>query len=177
MQKGSLVKLRNKSLSDMGILADFLNSEHVMELKAFELPHFTFKENLEKDYKKQFEKHHNDSLDLVIETLDGKVIGEIGTEFIFWKNGLSYMNYYIGDKEYHTGGYREEALKLFVDFALKEANFRKLKIAVQDNDPVTLKLVKDIGFVEEVHHKKEVLVHGKYIDVYELAIFQNDYNK
>ncbi len=175
MLKGKLVKLRHQSFDDQAILAGFLNQEHVMELRSSELPRFSYKEDLEKKYKERFEKHDDNDYHLTIETLDGKVIGSIGVMFVFWKNGFAYMYQLIGDKEYVEGGYREEAIELFTEFSFLEGNVRKLKVSVQENDQRSLEAFKSCGYELEVTHKEDVLCHGKYLDVYELAIFKDQF--
>ncbi len=172
MFKGSLVNLRYQSLEDQKTMADFLNQEHIMETRSYNVPKFSYKEQLEKEYKQRFEKDDDNSLHMAIETLDGKLIGAIGVEFVFWKNGFAFMYQFIGDKAYLEGGYREEAIKLFSEFASIEGNIRKLKAVVQSNDPLSLEAYKASGFEVEVTHKEEVLCHGKYLDVYEMAKFR-----
>jgi RimJ/RimL family protein N-acetyltransferase len=172
MFKGSLVKLRHQSLEDQATMAAFLNEEHVMETRCHDLPKFSYKEQLEKEYKQRFEKHDDNSLHMAIETLEGKLIGAVGIEFVFWKNGFAYMYQFIGDKDYLEGGYREEAIKLFSDFAFMEGNIRKLKTAVQANDTLGLKAYEANDFEIEVTHKEETLCHGKYLDVYEMVKFR-----
>lgn len=175
MYRGSLVNIRHQSISDMGRFSDFMNTPRYIETHSNEDPRFTYKEGLEKKYKERMEKHDHNELHMTIETVEGKVIGAIGIDGNFWKNGLTWVYSYIGDVEYLQGGYHEEALKLLLEFAFVEANGRKLKTTVQENDPHRLEAYKTNGFQIEVVNKEDVLCHGKYIDTYEMAIFKDDY--
>lgn len=178
MYLGNLVNIRLQSLSDMDLLADFRNRPHIMESLIYEMPRFTYKEQLIKKFKEFMEKRHVDKeVHLTIETKDGKVIGAIGLDFIFWKNGFGYMYQYIGDENYLVGGYFEEALKLFLEFAFHEVNVRKIKTQVLANDVRTLDAYKEKGFQLEVVHQEEVLKHGNYLDVFELALLKENYSK
>ncbi|MFZ5352715.1 MAG: GNAT family N-acetyltransferase [Bacillota bacterium] len=171
MLNGKLVRLRHQSFADQAIIADFLNKEHIMEVRGYETPRFTYREQLEKKYKERFERHNDNDFHLIIETSDGKVIGAIGVDFVFWKNGFAYMYQYIGDTEYLSGGYREEAIRLFTEFAFLEGNIRKIKTSVPSNDLSSMEAFKAAGYEIEITHVKDVLVHGKYIDVYEMVKF------
>lgn len=176
MYKGQLVNLRLLTLSDIDCITDFLNQEHVMEYKIEEMPRFTYKEQLVKKFKEHMDKHHySNKVHMVIETKDNKVIGAIGFNHIFWKNGLGYMYYYIGDKKCIDGGYSEEAVRLFIEYAFKEQNIRKIKTLVLANDVSKIDACRINGFQVEVLYKKEVLCHSKYLDVYEMAILKDEY--
>lgn len=174
---GSLVKIRHQSINDMAKLAEFQCKPRFIETHGNDLPRFTYKERLEKEYKERMEKHNNDELHMAIETLDGKVIGAIGVGGNFWKNGLTWTYSYIGDDEYQEGGYHEEAIKLLLEFLFVEGNARKVKTNVQSNDPKRLAACKANGFNIEVEYKEDVLCHGKYIDTYEMGVFIDDYMK
>lgn len=176
MYKGQLVNLRLLTLSDIDFITDFLNQEHVMEYRIEEMPRFTYKEQLVKKFKENMEKRNNDNeVHMVIETKDNKVIGEIGFNRIFWKNGIGYMYHYMGDKNYIEGGYSEEAIRLFLEFAFKEQNIRKVKTLVLANDVNKIDACRINGFQVEVLYKEEVLCHGNYLDVYEMAILKDEY--
>lgn len=178
MYIGSLVNLRLQTLSDIALLADLQNRPHMMEALIHEMPRFTYKEQLEKKFKERMEKRHVDNeVHMTIETKDGKVIGAIGLDFIFWKNGFGFMYQYIGDEDYIHGGYYEEALKLFLEFAFNEGNVRKIKTQVLANNTRVVEAYESNGFQVEVVHKEEVLKHGKYLDVLELALLREDYQK
>ncbi len=178
MYMGSLVNIRLQTLSDMDFLADFQNRPHMMESLVHEMPRFIYKEQLVKKFKELMEKRHVDKeVHMTIETKDGKVIGAIGLDFIFWKNGFGFMYQYIGDENYIVGGYYEEALKLFLEFAFYEGNVRKIKTQVLATDVRNVETLKTNGFQVEVVHKEEVLKHGKYLDVLELALLRENYSK
>lgn len=178
MYSGSLVNLRLQTLSDMNFLADFRNREHIMDSLIHEMPRFTYKEQLEKKFRERLEKRHVDNeVHMTVETKDGKVIGAIGLDFIFWKNGFGYMYQYIGDEKFLEGGYSEEAVKLFLEFAFNEGNVRKLKAQVLSQDIRNLEAYRANGFQVEVTYKEEVLKHGKYLDVLELALLRDEYGK
>lgn len=177
MYKGSLVKIRHQSIHDLGRLAEFQNSVRYMETHGHNDPRFVSKEALEKKYKERMEKHNHNELHLVIETVEGKVIGGIGIDGNFWKNGLTFLYSYMGDDEYLQGGYYEEAVELMLEFLFVEGNARKVKISLQSNDAYSVAAYQAKGFQIEVTAKGDVLSHGKYIDVYEMAIFKEDYMK
>ncbi len=178
MFSGNLVNIRMQTLSDMEHLAAFRNRPHIMDSFIHEMPRFTYKEQLEKKLKERLDRRHGDTdVHLTVETKDGKVIGAVGLDFIFWKNGFGAMYLYIGDEAYIGGGYREEALDLFLEFAFKEANVRKIKIQVLADDAISVGIYKSKGFQVEVVYHEEVLRHGKYLDVLELALLKEEYEK
>lgn len=177
MYKGSLVNIRHQSINDMGRLAEFMCSPRYIETHGYDNPTFTYKEGLEKKFKERMEKHNHNELHMAIETVDGKLIGIIGINGNFWKNGLTWVYSFVGDDEYLQGGYYEEALKLLLEFLFAEGNVRKVIINIQSNDPQGLAACEANGFITEVVYKEEVLCHGKYIDTYNMVIFKDEYMK
>jgi RimJ/RimL family protein N-acetyltransferase len=177
MYKGSLVNIRHQSINDMGRLAEFMCSPRYIETHGYDNATFTYKEGLEKKFKERMEKHNHNELHMAIETVDGKLIGIIGINGNFWKNGLTWIYSYIGDDEYLQGDYYEEALKLLLEFLFAEGNARKVIINIQSNDPQGLAACEANGFIIEVVYKEEVLCHGKYIDTYNMVIFKDEYMK
>lgn len=174
MYKGQLVNLRFPTTSDIEFFARFQNQEYIINTYRFDTPGFIYKETLLKNFKEKCENDRpTNDFRLTIETKDGKVIGEIGLEWIFWKNSSSYMYQYIGELDYLEGGYKEEAIKLFLEAIFDEMNIRKLKIFTIANDQNSLTALKNNNFKIEVIHKEDVLQHGKYIDVYEMAAFRD----
>lgn len=177
MYKGSLVNIRHQSINDMAKFAEFQCKPRYIETHGYELPRFVYKEGLEKKFKERMEKHNHNELHMTIETVDGKVIGAIGIDGNFWKNGLTWIYSYIGDEEYLEGGYHDEAMKLLLEFLFTEGNVRKVKTNVQANDPEKLAVYQSNGFKTEVVFKGDVFCHGEYIDTYDMAIFKDDYMK
>lgn len=177
MYKGSLVKLRYQSINDMSKLAEFMCTPRYIETHSYDDPRFSYKEALEKKFKERMEKRDHNQLHLIIETVDDKVIGAIGINGNFWKNGLTWIYSYIGDVKYLEGSYYDEALELMLEFLFIEGNVRKVKVNIQANDPQGLAVYKSKGFNTEVVFKEDVLCHGKYIDTYDMAIFKEDYMK
>ena len=177
MYRGSLVNIRHQSINDMGKLAEFMCTPRYIETHGYDDPRFTFKESLEKKFKERIEKHDHNELHMAIETIDGKIIGAIGVNGNFWKNGLTWIYSFIGDLEYLEGGYYEEALELLLEFLFVEGNTRKLKINIQSNDPNGLAAYRSKGFNTEVVFKEDVFCHGKYIDTYDMTIFKDEYMK
>ena len=177
MYKGNLVQIRHQSILDMGKLAEFMCKPKYIETHSYDDPRFTYKEGLEKQYKERAEKHNHNELHMIVETTQGKVIGALGVKDNFWKNGLTWIYSFIGDEDYLKGSYYEEAVALFLEFLFMEANFRKLKINIQSNDPEGLAAYEKNGFQKEVVFKEDVLCHGRYIDTYDMAIFKDNYMK
>lgn len=175
MYKGSLVNIKFQSIHDMGKIAEFMCSPRYIETHGYDDPRFFYKEGLEKKFKERMEKRDHNELHMAIETIDGKMIGIIGINGNFWKNGLTWIYSYIGADEYLQGGYYEEALALLLEFLFTEGNARKVISNIQSNDPLGLEAYKVNGFIPEIVFKEDVLCHGEYIDTNSMVIFKDEY--
>ncbi len=81
---------------------------------------------------------------------------------------------YYGDKDYAGTGYMTEALRLVLDYAMKDLGLHRLEANIQPENSPSIKLVKKLGFRKEGFSPKYMEIGGKWRDHERWAILDED---
>ncbi len=126
---------------------------------------------------KEFEKHleSQEKGDFVIE-VDGNIIGEIGLHE--WRNrraGAAAFGVGIYDPNYLSKGYGREAIGLFLDWAFRIMNYRKIHLETLAANERSVRCYKACGFVEEGLLRQHDYYNGDYADVLVMGILRDEW--
>ena len=116
-----------------------------------------------------------DSADFVIEA-DGKVIGHIGLHP--WRNrraGTAYLGVGIYDPAYLGKGYGRDAIGLFLDWAFRIQNYRRIGLMTDATNERAIRAYLACGFVEEGRRRQHEYVDGRYVDEVIMGILRADW--
>ena len=105
-----------------------------------------------------------DSFFLVIETLDGKVVGSINAHECerrhgTFKYGIAVM------REHWRKGYASEAIRILVKYYFEELGYQKVNAEVFEFNEGSQKLHEELGFVLEGRLRSMIYTEGKRFDV------------
>lgn len=84
---------------------------------------------------------------LGIETLDGKLIGEVELDRIDWRTRAGELRILIGDRVYRGAGYGRDALLTFLRLAFGRWRFRTIYLRVYRHNTRAVRLYRSLGFV------------------------------
>lgn len=77
--------------------------------------------------------------------------------------------------EYQGQGYGTEALNWVLRWAFQHANMHRVGIGVFDHNVGALRLYKRIGFIQEAKRRDFLWHNGRYCDLIELAILEDEW--
>src|SRR5512136_2224663 len=109
---GKKVRLRAIERSDIPAFVRWFNDPEVTQYLVTYMPMSQVQE--ERWFEAQLEQH--DGFILGIETLDGKLIGNLGLVHIDWKNRRAGLGVVLGEKEYWGQGYGTDAITTLLGF-------------------------------------------------------------
>lgn len=112
---------------------------------------------------------------LVIERKNNKPIGVVSLINIDYKNQNAECIIDIGDKEAWGKGYGTEAMKLLLDYAFLEMNLHRIFLRVFSFNERAIKLYERLGFQQEGIFIESVFRDGKWHDIIQMSILQNEY--
>ncbi|MBI5044637.1 MAG: GNAT family N-acetyltransferase [Candidatus Levybacteria bacterium] len=107
---------------------------------------------------------------------EGSKVGYIRTSA--WD--LQNKNVYVGadiEPKYRKKGFAFEALKLFIDFLLREKKFNKVSLEVLDFNTPAISLYKKLGFKKEGVRRHHVKKGNRYVDSLIMGFLRADYLK
>ncbi len=126
--------------------------------------------------KKYFEENINQNYNFFIVTLDSdKLIGTIGLEKYNPINKTATLGIFIGDKEYRSKGYGQEAIRLILDFGFNYLNLNNIKLDLMSFNERALKCYQKCGFKEYGRRRKCKFINGKYYDSIEMDILAEEF--
>ena len=173
MYVGEKVRLREYRREDVPIAMQYINDSEVKRLLNPGVPYLYTLEDETKWYEGLSAK--NDVYSFAIETLEeSKYIGGCGINKIDWKNSITDIGIFIGDKEYWSKGYGTDTIKVLVKFIFDQMNINKVKLNVYEFNERALKCYEKCGFKKEGTLRQEIFRDGKYHDQYVMSILRNE---
>ena len=104
-----------------------------------------------------------DSVSLIIETLDGVVVGGLS---VGANRRTRVFDYGVGiGREHWRKGYGTEALELLFSFYFFELDYQKVETGVYAFNEPSLRFHEVFGFVVEGRRRRAVITRGDYHDV------------
>jgi RimJ/RimL family protein N-acetyltransferase len=172
---GKRVYLRPVLREDLPRLTVWINDPQVTKnLFAF---HPYTPEDEEAWVRKISENHgKSEVLAIVLEDSD-EAIGVIEIRAIDQRNSHAEMGFSIGNKAYWNQGYGTEALMLILEYAFNTLNLRKVHSTVNEANPRSRRCLEKCGYREEGRMKEHFYSQGRFLDVFQMAVFKADFLK
>lgn len=103
-----------------------------------------------------------------------KIVGDVGIHFIY--NHQVEFGCTI-DKTYHGSGYATEALNAVIQFLFHTNQKHRIVASVDPRNIGSLKLMQKLGFRQEAHFRKSILINQEWCDDVVFAILHEEWNK
>ena len=103
-------------------------------------------------------------------------IGNIKFDFYDVKANVAELGLLIGNKQYWGRGLAKEACQLMINYAFDLLLYRKIYLAVYENNIAAINLYKSLGFKQEGRLIKHVSINGKYYDKFLMGMFNDKLN-
>jgi RimJ/RimL family protein N-acetyltransferase len=87
---------------------------------------------------------------------DDYLIGRAAIQWIEWSNAGGFVRIGIGAAEDRGKGYGTQAMRMLLRFGFDELNLFRLSAIVPEYNTAAIRLLKKIGFVEEVRRRQAV---------------------
>jgi diamine N-acetyltransferase len=168
---GKRLRLRAIERSDIPTFVRWLNDPEVIKHLLLYLPISQVQE--ERWFEAQLEDQNRRILG--IETLDGKLIGNIALEDINWKDRNAELGIVIGEKEYWGTGYGTEAIITLLDFAFSQMNLHRVYLRVFEDNQRALHCYEKCGFKPEGRLREAHFGDGKYSDELVMGILRHEF--
>lgn len=117
---------------------------------------------------------YDESYTLMIESLDGQVVGNINTHSInmvdrIFKYGLGIL------KDYRGNGYASEAIKILCKYYFEELDFFKVEVSIYEFNTESIQLHEKLGFVKEGSLRQNHYAKGRRYDTYCYGLLKEEY--
>ncbi len=110
-----------------------------------------------------------------IETLDGKLIGNIGIVHLDWANRNGDIGILIGEKGCWSKGYGTEAITLLLGYMFDELNLERISLFCDIENLRAQRCYEKCGFSKEGVLRHHRLQGGKYRDDVTMSILKQEW--
>lgn len=174
MYTGQKIRLREYRREDIPTVLQMINDSEIKRLLTPGIPYLYTLE----DETKWFESlsANNDHYSFAIETItDNHYIGGCGINQIDWKNSITTVGIFIGDKDCWNKGYGTDAMKVLIQLIFEQLNINKIKLHVYEFNERAIKCYEKCGFKIEGTLRQEIFRDGKYHDEFIMSILKEEY--
>jgi RimJ/RimL family protein N-acetyltransferase len=174
MLQGERVRLRSIAREDLPRLWEFNNDLEVELAGGGDPPTPQSLARLQAEYEQEAAKGGRDGPAFAIEA-DGKFIGQCALFNINATAQTCELGITIGDKEYWGRGYGRESIRLLVEYAFQQRNFRKVWLQVHAENERARRAYQSCGFQEEGRLRAHVWSNGRYDDLILMGLLRQEW--
>lgn len=169
-------RIHLRALEEKDLTSDYLqwlNDDEVCRFNSHAV--FPNAESKMKNYFNSLQGQDKNIVLAIIHTDSKKHIGNVSLQNINWVSRNAEFAILLGDKEFWGDGYGEEAAKLIVAYGFERLNLHRIYCGTVDGNKGMIKLAKKLKMVEEGRRREAIFKHGKYIDIIEYGVLQNEF--
>jgi len=115
----------------------------------------------------------NTWLQLGIHLKNGVLIGDMGIHFL--EDDVQAEIGYTLSPDFQGKGYAFEAVNAVVDFLFLTYKKHRITASVDPENHRSINLLKKLGFRQEAHFKKSLLIHGEWCDDVIFAVLEEEW--
>lgn len=173
--QGALVRLRAIEPADWETFQGW-NSDSDASRETYYLPFPKSDEAARRWAEKEATKGpDNDTIRLVIETLDGEMVGTINTHSCDPRNGTFGYGLAIGEN-HRRKGYAAEAITLVLRYFFGELRYQKANVQIYSSNEPSIRLHEQLGFTLEGRLRRMIYTQGEYLDEILFGITAEEFN-
>jgi RimJ/RimL family protein N-acetyltransferase len=159
MLAGRKVRLRAPQRTDIPIFVKWFNDPEVTEFLLRGPPM-----GMEEEERWYESLRADEGRVFCIETLEGKLIGNVGIIHIDWTNRKADIGIVIGEKEYWSQGYGGEAITLLLGYMFEEMNMERVWLYCDDKNKRAQRCYERCGFRREGIFRHNRCRGGRFSD-------------
>lgn len=170
MLSGSKVRLRAPERSDIPLFVKWFNDPEVTEFLLRSPPM-----GMEEEERWFESLRVSEGKVFCIETLDGKLIGNIGIIHIDWTNRKADIGIVIGEKERWSQGYGTEAITLLLGYMFDEMNLERVWLYCDQENMRAQRCYENCGFRREGVFRHNRFRAGTFTDDVVMSILREEW--
>jgi diamine N-acetyltransferase len=172
MLKGKLVRLRAPERGDLPTFVRWFNDPETTQFLLRGPPMSL--EGEEQWYASLLTRN----LDPVfcIETLDGKLIGNIGIMHLDWTDRRAEIGVMIGEKDHWSRGFGTEAITLLLRYMFEELNLERVSLFCDEANLRAQRCYQKCGFRPEGKFRHHRFRNGAYSDDVIMSILRSEWD-
>ncbi len=171
--EGKKVRLREIREDDLAHIVRWRNDPEILGML------FSHRPLSEREQREWFEKLPGDKsrVSFMVETLEGKAVGQGGFGGIDHRSRLAELGIVIGEREEQGKGLGTEAVQLLLSYGFGELNLHRISLRVLDGNRRALRIYRGLGFKDEGVLREAVYKDGAFRDIVLLSLLECELEK
>jgi RimJ/RimL family protein N-acetyltransferase len=112
-----------------------------------------------------------------IETLEGKLIGNLGITRLDWADRRAEIGVMIGEKDYWSRGYGTEAISLLLRYMFEELNLERIGLYCDETNLRAQRCYEKCGFRREGVFRRHRFKNGAFINDVIMSVLRSDWDE
>jgi RimJ/RimL family protein N-acetyltransferase len=112
-----------------------------------------------------------------IETLEGRLIGNVGLIGLDWRNRKTDLGIMIGEKDAWSQGYGTDAITVMLRYLFEELGLNRVGLYVDVDNHRAIRCYGKCGFVREGLVRHHRFKDGRYLDSVLMSILRSDWDE
>ncbi len=170
MLQGKLVRLRAVERADLPAFVKWFNDPEVTQFLLRSPP-------MGMEEEERWFEHLRDREEKVfsIETLEGKLIGNIGIIHTDYNDRKADIGIAIGEKDYWSRGYGRDAITLLLAYMFDEMNMERVWLYADEKNERAISCYESCGFKREGLLRHNHFKNGVYTDDIIMAVVREEW--
>jgi RimJ/RimL family protein N-acetyltransferase len=172
MIEGRLIRLRPVERGDLPAFVRWINDPEVTEFLKLEPP-------MSLEDEEAWFAHMLRSKDKVfsIDSKDGRLIGNICTVNLDWRNRRTEIGIMIGEKDLWSCGYGRDAILTLVGYLFEELNLNRVGLLTDSANTRALSCYERCGFHREGIYRDYRYKRGRYVDCVLMSMLRREWDE
>ncbi len=172
MLEGALVRIRAIEQGDLPTFVKWINDPEVTEYLQFEPPM-----SMEDEVMWYHRMISSKDKAFAIETLEGRLIGNVGLIGLDWRNRKTDLGIMIGEKDAWSQGYGTDAITVMLRYLFEELGLNRVGLYVDVDNHRAIRCYGKCGFVREGLVRHHRFKDGRYLDSVLMSILRSDWDE
>lgn len=172
MLQGNLVRLRAPERGDLPTFVRWFNDPETTQFLLRGPPM-----SLEGEEQWYVDLEKRDDSVFCIETLEGKLIGNIGIMHINWTDRSAEIGVMIGEKDHWGRGFGTDAITLLLRYMFEELSIERVSLYCDEKNIRAQRSYQKCGFRQEGKFRHHRFRNGDYIDDVIMSILREEWDE
>jgi RimJ/RimL family protein N-acetyltransferase len=172
MIEGKLVRLRAPERGDIPTFVKWINDPEVTEFLKLDTPI-----SMEEEEVWYAEMVKRKDRVFSIETLDGRLIGNVGLVGLDWESRRTDIGIMIGEKDAWSKGYGTDAVMVLLGYLFDELNLNRVSLFTDANNTRAQRCYEKCGFKKEGVMRQYRFKRGRYLDGVLYSILKEEWKR
>lgn len=111
----------------------------------------------------------------IVEINSNKLIGTISLLKIKWIERSAVLGIFIGNADYRSMGYGQEAINLLLEYGFKYLNLHSIRLDLLSTNERAHKCYLKCGFKDTGCSREQIFLNGKYYDRLHMDILETEF--